>query len=162
MGNSLAEYAALHPEAQAIPDTDREAQAARAAQTAAARERTAETQEAESLKYRITQQLERGTPPELILSTAIACIGLLTHDREWAQAGQQSIGTIYADLAQQSFILDNATTEADRLRDQQDRYRDKLRGQLERQMKELRKIEYAIAANLTAITPAYQPEDTDQ
>ena len=153
MAKTLEEYAAQHPqqepeqERQAIEDTAR-----------SYREQMQERETVEGLKASILQQLEQGNAPQYILYTAIKAIGILTHDAEWAEAGRQTLDTVYADLAQQSLLTDNAAIAAQRLDTMQAEYNDKLRRQLTRNLNGYRRIEKALQEALQAVN-ALEPQE---
>lgn len=154
MGKSLEEYAAQNPAQE--PEKERQA----ITRTARSYEdRQQEAAEAQRLKESITNQLEQGNAPEYILYTAIKAIGLLTHDEEWAQAGERCLDSVYEDLAQQSFIVDNAAVAAQRLDSMQAAYNDKLRRQLTRSISGYRRIEKALQEALQAVNDLEPQED---
>lgn len=146
MGTSLAEYAAQHPQEQ--PAQDR---AAMAETAATMKDRQQERERAEQLKASMLTQLEQGNAPQSILYTAITAIGLLTHDEEWAAAAQSTLDKVYADLAQQSFLVDNATIAAQRLEQMQTDYNAKLRRQLNRQLSGYQRIAKGLNEALNAL-----------
>lgn len=153
MGMSLAEYAALHPQPQ--PEQERR-EMEKTARTYA--ERQEERAEVERLKAGIWQQLEQGAAPQYILYAALKAIGILTHDPEFAQAGQKALDNVYADLAQQSFLVDNAAIAAARLENMQANYNSKLRQQLKRNLNGYRRIERALTEALQAVD-ALEPQE---
>lgn len=156
MGNSrksLEEYAALHP--LPAPEFERQAMAETAKTYA---EQQEEREEAERLKASILQQLEQGNAPQYVLYTAIKTIGLLTHDEVWADTGHEYLDSVYSDLAQQSFLTDNAAIAAQRLNAMQAEYNDKLRKQLNRSINGYRRIEKALQEALQAVN-AMEPPD---
>jgi len=155
MAKTLEEYAAQHPQQE--PERERQA-IAETAQTY--RERQQEREQAEQLKASILQQLEQGNAPQYILYTAIKAIGILTHDAEWAEAGRQTLDTVYADLAQQSLLTDNAAIAAQRLDTMQAEYNDKLRRQLQRNLNGYRRIEKALTEALQAVNALGPEPDT--
>lgn len=110
MGKSLAEYAAAHP--LPVPDPDRQAMKATARNY---RERQQDRETVEQLKESIMQQLEQGSAPQFILYPALKAIGILTNDQAWTDKGQKILDSVYADLAQQSLLTDNAAVAAQRL-----------------------------------------------
>ena len=142
MAKSLAEYAAEHPQRE--PEREREA-------ARVYRDLQEERETIAQIKTSITQQLEQGAAPQYILYSALRAIGILTHDNEWAEAGQQALDKVYSDLAQQSFLTDNAAIAAQRLEEMQAGYNDKMRQQLTRQLKGYRKIERALQEALQAV-----------
>jgi len=146
MGTTLAEYAAQHPQ----PEPERERQAID--ETARSyREQMQEREQVEGLKASILQQLEQGNAPETILYTALRAIGILSHDAAWTEAAKQTLDSVYADLAQQSFLTDNAAIAAHRLEQMQVEYNDKLRRQLTRNLNGYRRIEKALQEALQAV-----------
>ena len=147
MGKSLADYAAANPLPEQ-PNGEREAMAA-AAKTM--QERAAERETAEQLKQSVLNQLEQGNEPQIILYTALKCIGLLTNDPEYISTGTGLLDTVWADLAQQSFIQDNAAIAAERLETMQTEYNKKLRSSINRQLSGYRRIERALNEALTAL-----------
>lgn len=145
MAKSLAEYAAQNPQ----EEPPQEATAQQEAKTIA--ERREEWQEAERLKAIISRQIESGTDPQNILYTALSCIGLLTADKEWTEATQGALDTVYADLAQLSFIIDNAEIERERLQKMQEEYNKKLRAAIRQKIRGLDKVNRALYAVLDAV-----------
>lgn len=146
MKMSLDEYAVQNPmqepqqEAQSIQDTAQ-----------IYRDRQERQQDISRLKDSITNQLEQGNAPQYILYTAIRAIGILTQDEQWAEAGKQFLDNVYADLAQGSFLVDNAAVAAYRLEDMKAAYNEKLRRQLTRDLNSYRRIEKALQEALQAV-----------
>ena len=140
MGNTLAEYAAAHPMDEQ-PNGEHEAMAA-AAMTA--QERKQELENAEQLKSVIMRQLEQGSDPHIILYTALKCIGLYSNDREYTETTTGLMDAVYSDLAQQSFLQDNAAIAAERLKRQQEEFNRQLNSSLKRQLAKYRCIEKAL------------------
>lgn len=154
MGMTLAEYAAQNPQQE--PEQERQT----IAETARSyRDQMQERDQVESLKTRILQQLEQGNAPELILYTALQVIGILTHDAEWAEAGRQTLDSVYSDLAQQSLFMDNAAIAAQRLDTMQAEYNEKLRRQLQRNLNGCRRIEKALTEAMQAVDELDPQED---
>ena len=153
MAKTLEEYAAQHPQQE--PERERQAieEAARSY-----REQMQERETVEGLKASILQQLEQGNAPETILYTALRAIGILTHDAAWTEAAKQTLDSVYADLAQQSLLTDNAAIAAQRLDGMQAAYNDKLRRQLTRQLNGYRRIEKALQEALQAVN-AIEPQE---
>lgn len=152
MGKSLTEYAAANP----LPNIDNERERmAAAAKTY--QDRQQEREQAEQLKQSILNQLEQGNDPQIILYTALKCIGLLTADPEYITTGQSYLDSVYADLAQQSFIQDNAAIAAERLEKMQEEYNKKLRNSINRQLGQYRRIEKALNDALTALNDMEEP-----
>ena len=155
MGKTLEEYAAQHPqqeperERQAIADTARSYQ-----------DRQQERETVEQLKASIAQQMQEGNAPQYILYTALRAIGILTHDEEWTAAQTQTLDSVYADLAQQSLLTDNAAIAAARLDTMQAQYNEKLRRQLKTQLNGYRRIEKALQDALQAVN-ALEPQEPD-
>lgn len=129
MSLGILEYAKLHPTQE--PEQERQA----AKETARSyREQLDAAEEAEDLKRSIAQQIEQGNAPELILYTAIRTIGVLTNDEDWAGEQRDRLNGIYADLAQQSLIIDNAALAAARLEEQKKGYVHRTQKQLQRSL----------------------------
>lgn len=146
MGKSLAEYAAQNPQQE--PPREREAMH----QTAETIKDRQEAQErAAQLMQSIQTQLEQGNAPQTILYTAIQTIGILSHDAEWAAAAETSLDTVYADLAQQSLLVNEATIAAQRLEQMQEDYNGKLRRQLTRQLSGYQRIAKGLNEALDAL-----------
>lgn len=145
MAKSLAEYAAQNP--QEMPP--QEATARQEAKTIT--ERREEWAEAERLKESILRQIDSGTAPQTILYTALSCIGLLSADKEWQEAAQAALDTVYADLAQLSLLVDNAAQERERLQQMQTEYNTKLRAAIRQKIRGLDKVNRALYAVLDAV-----------
>ena len=150
MGKTLAEYAAQNP----MPEPGR--MEAAPAQTYHERQQAAE--QIARYKALILKQLESGTGPETTLYTALTAIGLATGDEEWTEAAHGALNSVYADLAQQSLLEDNAAEAAHRLEAMQADYNDKLRRQLTRQLNGYKRIERALQEALQAVD-AIDPEE---
>lgn len=146
MGYSLDEYAALHP--QTRPERE---QAAMLDTANTIKDRRQERERAEQLKASMLKQLDQGNAPQSILYTAITAIGLLTHDEAWTEAAQGALDTVYADLAQQSLLIDEATIAAERLEQMQIEYNAKLRRQLNRQLSGYQRIAKGLNEALAAL-----------
>ena len=144
MAKSLAEYAAQHP--QPMPEP-----AAATTTGETIRERLEALEKAEQLKASILRQIDSGNAPQIILYTALKCIGLLSNDPDFAEAGEKILDKIYADLAQLSFTADNAAIEAQRLKELQEAYNAKLREVIKRQIKGNDRINRALYAALEAV-----------
>lgn len=147
MGQSLAEYAAQHPQQQ--PESERE-QMQNTAESF--KDRQQEREQAERLKDGILQQLEQGNAPQYILYAAIKAIGLLSHDPEFTEAGQRYLDHVYADLAQESLVTDNAAIAAHRLEQMQAEYIRKARASLTRQLNGSKRISDAIEKALDELS----------
>lgn len=151
---SLEEYAAAHPQQEP-------AQAAIAQTPNPYREREQLREQAAQAKASIMQQLEQGTAPQYILYTAIKAIGTLTQDAEWAEAAQNTLDSVYSDLAQQSLLTDNAAIAAQRLETMQSEYNDKIRRQLQRNLNGYKRLEKALQEALQAVN-ALEPQEADE
>ncbi len=154
MGKSLAEYAAQHPRQEPEQERQAIAETARSCQ-----DRQQERETVEQLKASIAQQLQEGNAPQYILYAALRAIGILTHDTEWAENQKQILNNIYADLAQQSLLTDDAAIAAARLDAMQTQYNDKLRRQLTTQLNGYRRIEKALQEALQAVNALEPQED---
>ena len=149
---SLEEYARLHPDQEGQPDQSIK-------ETARSYEEWQRDQETVArIKEGITHQLEQGNAPQYILYGAIQAIGILTRDKEWAEAGQQALNAVYEDLAQESLLVNNAAVAAHRLEEMKTAYNEKLRRQLERNIKGYGKIEKALNEALRAVE-ALDPQE---
>ena len=155
MAKSLAEYAAQNP----MPEPPQERQARETAKGIA--ERREELEQAQRLKESIAQQIEKGSEPQALLYTALRCIGLLTNDAEWAEATETALDSIYADLAQLSFTIDNAQKERDRLQQMQEEYNGKLRAAIRQKIRQYEKVSKALYAVLDAVEEL-EPETQDK
>jgi IS30 family transposase len=152
MGKSLAEYAAANPQQE--PEQEREAMH----QTSETiKDRQLEREQAAQLMQSIHTQLEQGNAPQTILYTAITTIGLLAHDKEWAESAQTSLDAIYTDIAQQSLLVSEATMATHRLSQMQEDYNAKLRMQLTRQLSGYQRIAKGLSEALDALNQ-FSPE----
>lgn len=147
MKQSLEEYAAAH----SIPEPEEE-KAAREQQAKQIRQAEQLKEDTEALKESIAAQLEQGNEPQYILYAAVKCIGSLTHDPEWTQSNLQILDTVYDDLRQHSFLVDNAAVATKRLEDMQATYNDKLKKQLQTQINGYNRIARALKEALQAVT----------
>ena len=143
---NLNEYARLHPQSQ--PEQEREEMEAQAETIFDKQKRR---DDAEHLKSVILQQLEGGREPQAVLYTALQCIGLLSDDPEWTEAGEKYLDQVFSDLAQQSLIINDEEEAAKRLDTMQKEYREKLRRQLNRQLVAYKKIETALRGALSEV-----------
>lgn len=150
MGKSLAEYAAQHPQQGAGDATEQ-------AENKSIAERREEWNAAEKLRESLLRQITAGQEPNIILYTALECIGLYSADKEWTEAAKTALDSIYADLAQQSFIIDNAEKERERLEQLQADHRREVQNSIDRQLRKLKKIERALQ---DARAAASDPEET--
>lgn len=121
-------------------------------QTATLKDRIQDRERAAELMESITEQLEKGNAPQLILYSAISAIGLLTNDPEWAAAAHDTLDTVYADLEQDSFLTDNAAVAAHRLEQMQQNYNEKLKRQLERSIRNYDRLVSSMRETLNIVT----------
>lgn len=149
MGISLADYAAQHPQ--------QEPQEQQAAASRSYHDAQQERAEVEQLKESIAQQLQAGTAPEYILYPALKAIGILTLDSAWTEATTKALESVYADLAQQSLLVDAATVAAHRLEAMQAQYKDKARRQLTAQLNGCLRLEKTLQEALRAVD-ALEPQ----
>lgn len=153
---SLAEYAAANPTEQ--PESERREQAAHARSYTERKE--AEAKGAE-LMAQILRQLENGTAPQTVLYTAVETIGIITGADEWKAAAEKSLASIYADLAQQSFLVDNESIAAERLQARAEEQAAKTRRQLANNLRKCKQLETALQEALNAAQRLF-PEDMEQ
>lgn len=139
MGMSLAEYADKHQQAE------QPKQETAWIQTKTPAERREELDEAAQIKSRISREIWSGTPPHLLLYQAINCIGLLTSDEEWADNMRQNLDDIYADISQQSMLIDSTTRELEQLQRMYEDYRRRLSKILKGKLSQLDEIRKAMA-----------------
>ena len=152
MGIGLFDYAQQNPD---IQEPQQEAQAIReTAQTI--RDREQRQQDIGKLKASILQQLDAGNAPQLILYTALKAIGTATNDDSWTETATGYLDRVYGDLMQESFLTDNAAVAAQRLEEQRAEYMDKLRRQLDRNLKGIGKLDRALQEARAAIE-AFDP-----
>lgn len=153
MSKGLFEYAAQNP-AQAAPQVQKDIEST----ADYYRQQQEQHERAEQLKEIIAQQIQQGNDPQYILYAAIEAIALLTHDAEWQQEQHERLNSIYADLAQQSFIADNEAIAARRREQTQQEYNSKLRGQLCKQLRGYRKIAAGLEDALKALDELNPPD----
>lgn len=147
MGYGLFDYAQQNPDTQ---EPQQEAQAIReTAQTITDRETRQETIDRQ--KESILQQLEQGNAPQFILYTAVNAIGTATGDDAFIETATGYLNRVYGDLMQESFITDNAAIAAHRLDEQRAEYMEKLRRQLDRNLKGIAKLERTLREAQNAI-----------
>lgn len=152
MATSLEEYARQHP--QQAPEEQP------AAETMGSYLQEIKDKEAvEQLKAGMLQQLENGNEPQFVLYTAIKAIGILTHDKEFAEAGKRALDAVYGDLAQQSLLTDNAAIAMQRLEERRAEYNEKMRRELNRNLAGYRRLEQALKDALKTIDILDQPEE---
>ena len=145
MGRSLADYAALHP--QERPELDKRAMSETARTIKDKQEAREDT---EALKASILRQIEAGNAPEIILYSAVKALGIATNDAGWELEARAALDEVYADLAQESLLADNATIAAARLDRLKLDYNAKLRRTLRSQLHQYKKIQTALIAALDA------------
>lgn len=115
----------------------------------------------------ISGQIERGTPPQYILFEAIAAIGLLTNDTDWATENADRLSAIYSDLAQQTLLEDTTATAQQRLRECQEAAAKKTLAEIARQKKRFQGIIAELNTLEKQVTSAEAPsgftplEDSD-
>lgn len=153
MGKSLEEYAAQNPQTEPAQGP--------AGTARTYKDRLEDLAQIDRLKASITRQLEEGNEPQFILYTAIKAIGILTQDPEWAEAGEATLDSVYADIAQESLLTDRATIAAQRLETMQGEYTRKLRAQAQRQLSGYKKIETALKDVLRALNELEENGDPD-
>lgn len=112
MGISLEEYAKLHPMQEESAEQEQ-----MAAQARTWAERQEEREQAEQLKRSILTQLQSGNDPQLILYTALKCIGLYSSDAEFTE---QAHNCLDADLQRRvfcyPFVIQNCIKTASKRR----------------------------------------------
>lgn len=139
MGMTLAEYAKLYPQEE--PESERKAIEG-VAQTYW--EQLQEREQVKRLKESISQQLQEGNAPQYILYAALRAIGIATHDNEWAEAGATILDGIYGDLTQQSLLEDEAAISMKRLKDMQEKYRERSKQRLKTQINGYKRLYKAL------------------
>jgi len=153
MGMGLLDYAEQNPgqepekEQRAIRETAR-----------TYLERKEAQEEATDLKRRIAQQLEDGSEPQYILYTALRAIGILTNDKTWTDEQTARLDSIYGDLAQGSFLVDNAMIAEERLLEKHKEYTEKAGKQLRQLLKAYKLSTDALEAALMLIDGPYWRE----
>lgn len=156
MSMGLFEYAQKNP-AQEVP----QAQEAIKDTARAYYEQKDRAEQAAQLKENITLLFEQGFDPQIILYWTLELIGLLSDDMEWARAQQEHINSVYADLAQQSFIVDNEAIAADRRAQQRKDYYTKLRARLLREIRHCGQIQTELA-NAVQSLDDLNPQDPEE
>lgn len=127
--------------------------------TATMRDIAQEREQALGLMESVTEQLDKGNAPQLILYTAIKAIGLLANAPEWMEAAHGALDAVYADLEQDSFITDNAAVAAHRLEEKQHQYNEKLRRQLERDIRNYDRLVNSMRDTLVTLSSVDPQED---
>ena len=122
-------------------------------------ERRQELEEADGLKDGILRVLEQGTDPQIVLYTAVRAIGLYSGDTEFTRQAYKHLDAVYGDLAQESFIVDNAAIAAERLRLQGKEYRSKLAKQIRRQRGTAKRITAELEAILKSLEQIEQADE---
>ena len=97
------------------------------------------------------RELEAGKEPELILYAALDAIGILTNDPDFTAKTPAEFDATYKDLAQLSFVQDNAAIAQERLERAEKAYNDKLRRSINRQLAGCRRVEQALNDVLAAV-----------
>lgn len=128
--------------------------------TATMKDIAQERERALELMESITEQLDKGNAPQLILYTAIKAIGLLANAPEWTEAAHGALDAVYADLEQDSFITDNSAVAAHRLEEKQHQYNEKLRRQLERDIRNYDRLVNSMRDTLATLSSIEPQEDT--
>jgi hypothetical protein len=140
MGLGLREYAAMHPTGE--PPQEQ-------AKTADPMEEARRIRDkVDRAKAALAAGLEMGTPPESLLYTALDAIGIMDNDPTWAEPLKEKLDSIYGDLAQQSFVVDNEAIAAGRLDRIHREHNAKLRRDLNRMIGRQAKIETALRGAL--------------
>ena len=152
---SLREYAALNP----MDEPPQQAAERQQAEKDLARIQE-EREKVERIKAAITAQMEQGTAPQYMLFGAIDCIETLTHDTGWGEPLKKRLDETYQDLAQESFLVDNAAIAAERLRKQQAEHNARLRRELTRQLAKQTAIEAALRGALRSLDELENPGGT--
>ena len=140
--------------AQQNPDTQEPQQEARAIRDTAQtyRDRQDRQEQVDRLKRNILQQFEQGDAPQIILYTALKAIGAATNDDEWAETAKGHLDSVYGDLMQESFAVDNAAIAAERLNKKRHEYTEKTRRRLKTLQKETNAIYGYIETILEHVT----------
>ena len=100
------------------------------------------------LKDGIAEQIERGTPPEIVLYSAFELIGLYSGDPEWTKEQRAKLEAVYKDLEQQSLITDNAAIANARLKAAADDFAAKTRATIRTKINGCERLEKALRAAL--------------
>lgn len=115
------------------------------------REQQREQEQVKRLKESILQQLQEGNAPQYILYTALRAIGISTHDNKWAEAGEAILDGIYGDLTQQSLLEDEAAIAMQRLKDMQEKYRERSKQRLRTQINGYKRLKEALETAWQAV-----------
>lgn len=153
MKKGLFDYAEKHP--AGAPPQEIEIEQKSAA------ERQAKDQEAADLKESISHQIEQGNAPQYILYTAIKAIGLLTSDDAWSEKNLTALDSVYDDLRQESFLVDNAAIAKARLDEMRTQYNAKLKRQINAQLNGYRKLSDALTEAYRIVNIMDQKEEQD-
>lgn len=100
------------------------------------------------LKDGITEQMERGVSPEIVLYSALELIGLYSGDPEWAKEQRAKLEAVYKDLEQQSLITDNAAVANARLKAAADDFAAKTRAAIRAKINGCERLEKTLRAAL--------------
>lgn len=153
MGKSLEQYAAENP--KQLPKSELTRQRTEAEQNRQRQQAQynadQEREQIKRLKSSILSQLESGNATHTILYSALDAIGILSHDQEWSQTGKAFLDKVYEGIEQQSLLEDTAAIEAQRIKDLQISYNNKLRRQLNQQLKGYQKISNSLNIALDAL-----------
>jgi hypothetical protein len=125
---TLEEYYRSHPY-QGDPDREKEEAAYRAEQARKAKDAA----RADRLKEMLGAGIREATPPEFLLYTAVELLGILYDDPDWKTPLIEKLESMYGDLAQGSFLINQRAVVMDRLRTAQEEDGRKLRKALETQ-----------------------------
>lgn len=92
-------------------------------------------------KEAIVAGLSQGTAPQYLLYRAIDAISLLDRDPDWGEPLKKKLDEVFADLAQESFLVDNAAIAAERLDKLQKEHNEKLRKNLKTRIRAQERME---------------------
>lgn len=112
--------------------------------------RRAAAEKANELKESISRQIEQGNDPQYILYTAIRAIGYLTRDTEWQREQEKQLDSVYGDLAQVSFLLDETAIAGERLEEKRQQYAERMLKRLNNNLKDCEKIQTSIKQAMEA------------
>lgn len=150
---TLEEYAAQNPQPQ-------DPSPQQAAPLRTARDRALEREQVETLKDSIAYQLESGAPPQMPLYSALRAIGILTNDSDWSVRLEAVMDGVYADIAQQSLLADEAAIAAQRLDELRTKYNEQIKKQLRGQMAKCDRLQRALQNAYLAATALDDDEPT--
>lgn len=150
MGQSLADYAAAHPESQQPPQERQNV--AETAATIRGREEAA--QKIKGLKESIAQQIEQGRPAQAALYMAIGTIGICTNDTAWSDALQQKLDGMYWDIRQQAQSAADIAEADRRLQEITKSHTEKLKRQTQAQIRKQEEVTHTLLDLLNKIEAA--------